>query len=158
MRDKLWFYVNFRRAYDNAQVIGAFKPDRYPADFIRLQRFATAKVSYQINPAHKLVFLDQWNGKYNVRATSLTGRESRIRTRWATGERLIRLRSSEIPSQPPRWLGTGDCFFPVYGGDEAIGKVATFDQIAQRYTRGIIWLTGPTPFDAERSGIKRGRR
>ena len=53
----------------------------------------------------------------------------------------------EHPSQPPRRSGTGRWL--VYGGDEAIGKVATFDQITQRYTGESFWLTGPTPFDAE---------
>src|SRR5207237_9847360 len=42
--------------------------------------------------------------------------------------------------------GYWNYYSPIWGGDDAIGKVATFDQITQRYTGESYWLTGPTPF------------
>ena len=78
VRDKLWFYGNYRRAFDDSLVIGVTKPDGSPGDFPKLQRFWTAKVTYRLAPSQSIVLMNQWNGKYNVRSTNLTGWESRL--------------------------------------------------------------------------------
>lgn len=68
IRDKLWFYSNFRAANDDQQVIGAFKPDGTPVNAPQVQRFWNAKLSYQLGPSHKLIGLyspnmkDQFSG------------------------------------------------------------------------------------------------
>ena len=65
IRNKLWFYTGGRRAQDDVEVIGSFKPDGTPGNLLRVQQFATAKVSYQLAPSHKLVGFYQWNSKDN---------------------------------------------------------------------------------------------
>ena len=65
IRDKLWFYVGARQAVDDVEIIGSFKPDGTPGNLLRDQQFATAKVSYQLAPSHKLIGFYQFNSKEN---------------------------------------------------------------------------------------------
>ena len=63
IRNKLWFYTSVRHALDDVEVIGSFQPDGTPGNHLREQGFATAKLSYQLAPSHKLVGFYQWNSK-----------------------------------------------------------------------------------------------
>src|SRR5205823_2134127 len=106
--------------------------------------FWTAKVSYQMNSAHKFVLLDQWNGKFNIRATNLTGWESRViqdqvgHTRKADWNGIL---SNSVTASA--MVGYWNYATPLLGA--APGKVGTFDQVTQKYTGDEFWLTGPAP-------------
>jgi hypothetical protein len=144
IRDKLWFYGNLRRAFDDAQVIGVTKPDGTPGDYPKLQRFWTAKGTYRFAPTQTLVLMNQWNGKYNVRSTNLTGWESRV------------IQDQTGATRKAEWQGTfgtnvtanamyGYWYYESPLLQSAPGKVSTYDLGTLTYTGDEFWLAGPAP-------------
>jgi hypothetical protein len=142
--DKLWFYGNVRRAFDNASVIGVTKDDGTPGDFPKLQRFWTAKVRYRLSPSQSFNAMNQWNGKFNIRDTNLTGWESRL------------IQDQTGATRKGEWQGTfgnsvsatamyGHWYYesPLSGGSP--GKVGTYDLSTLRYSGDEFWLAGPSP-------------
>ena len=78
VRDKLWFYGSGRARRNDDVVLGAFKPDGSPYAVLDLQRFATAKVSYQVGRASKLVgFYQHLDRNADIGTTRLLAYESR---------------------------------------------------------------------------------
>lgn len=65
-RDKLWFYLSARHAINDVEILDTFKPDGTPGNLLRVQQFATAKLSYQVAPSHKLIGYYQYNDKLNL--------------------------------------------------------------------------------------------
>jgi len=55
VRDKLWFYGSARERIDNAQVLGAFRPDGSPSVEENRQWFLSGKLSYQASKSNKLI-------------------------------------------------------------------------------------------------------
>jgi hypothetical protein len=142
--DKLWFYGNLRRAFDDASVIGVTKDDGSAGDFPKLQRFWTGKLRYRLSPTQSLTVMNQWNGKFNIRDTNLTGWESRL------------IQDQTGATRKAEWQGTfgssvsasamyGYWYYesPLSGGSP--GKVGTYDLTTLKYTGDEFWLAGPGP-------------
>jgi Carboxypeptidase regulatory-like domain/TonB dependent receptor-like, beta-barrel len=64
VRDKLWFYGAFRRREQELNVLNAFKPDGSPQTYNARGMYTTAKVSWQVTPANKLIFFDSTDNSY----------------------------------------------------------------------------------------------
>ncbi|MBF8301326.1 MAG: TonB dep Rec protein [Acidobacteria bacterium] len=78
VRDKLWFYGSGRARRNDDVVLGAFKPDGSPYAVLDLQRFSTAKVSYQVGRTSKLVgFYQHLDRNADIGTTRLVAYESR---------------------------------------------------------------------------------
>jgi hypothetical protein len=146
VRDKVWFYGNVRRAFDDVNVINVFKPDGSPGNFPKLQRFWTIKGTYQLTPTQQLIGMEQWNGKYNVRSTVSTGWESRL-----IQEQVGNTRKGEWngtfgnSTTASAMMGYWNYNSPLTGG--AYGKVGTFDIGTGGYSGDEFWLAGPSPVD-----------
>ena len=79
-RDKLWFFVSSRQRRQHDDLIGCFLPvdesnpdgplSDNPCVGVERARFITTKVTYQINPANKIVGFAQPNWRYGERGGS----------------------------------------------------------------------------------------
>lgn len=148
VRDKLWFYVGGRRARDNVQILGNFKPDGSPGDQPKIQSFWTSKFSYQASQNNKFIFFHQWNQKYSIRNNSaFVPWESRV-TQDQTGRTQkgqwqgILGQSVSVNAHYGFWLYHS----PLLGNSP--GKVATFDLVTQMYTGDAI-SAWPVPIMAD---------
>jgi len=78
VRDKVWFFASGRVRRNDDVVLEAFKPDGSPYASLDLQRFATAKVSYQVGQSSKLVtFYQHLDRNADIGATRLVAYEAR---------------------------------------------------------------------------------
>jgi hypothetical protein len=77
--NKFWFYYATRRRQEQTGVLGAFKDDGSQATSDQFQYFHTAKLSYQMNEANKLVGVVQYVRQGGVSGTTrLTSWDNRI--------------------------------------------------------------------------------
>jgi len=65
VKDKLWFYGDYRIIHDNRYVLNAYKADGSPAISDQLSWFHTEKLSYQMSPSNKIIGFYQFNHKYD---------------------------------------------------------------------------------------------
>lgn len=70
IQDKLWFYASARRRRDVQEEFTGVKTDGTPAENNQRLWGHTQKVSYQINPANRLVFFAQYQNKFDVSEAS----------------------------------------------------------------------------------------
>jgi hypothetical protein len=141
VRDKVWFYTSARRALDNAQIIGVFKPDGSPGNLLRIQKFMTTKVSYQLSQSHRLVGFYQWNSKRNAFSISALND-------WDT--RVLHLQTGY--AEKAEWQGTfgnaiaASTHFGYYRYDAPLftnsDQVGTYDLGTRRRTGAAIGLGG----------------
>lgn len=80
IRNKLWFFGNFSRTYEETFVEGFpyDKEEHSPCDYGK--NYPTAKLSFQINPAMKLV--GSWNGWWSLRGQRSAARTRNEDTTW----------------------------------------------------------------------------
>lgn len=62
IRNKLWFYTALHVRKNEEESLGVFQPNGAPGTVQQTQFMRTNKVSYQMNPLHKLVFYDYFQG------------------------------------------------------------------------------------------------
>jgi hypothetical protein len=80
IKDKLWFFGNFSRTYEETFVEGFpyDKSEHTPCDYSK--NFPTAKLSLQINPSMRLV--TSWNGWWSLRGQRSAARTRNEDTTW----------------------------------------------------------------------------
>ncbi|MBI2835510.1 MAG: TonB-dependent receptor [Acidobacteria bacterium] len=81
-RNKLWFYGSARNRRSRASIVACFQPDGSPCIDTQEQPSGTVKVSYQLNPANRIIGFSQWVLKVNnAGASRLVAWESRTKQR-----------------------------------------------------------------------------
>ncbi|MBI2835511.1 MAG: TonB-dependent receptor [Acidobacteria bacterium] len=65
IRDKLWFYGSARYRRSTQSIVACFQPDGAPCLNIQRQPAGSVKVSYQLNPANRIIGFSQWVLKKN---------------------------------------------------------------------------------------------
>lgn len=66
IRDKLWFYVGARYQRQRRNVLACFQPNGEPCYTKNHSPFLTPKVTYQLNPNHKLVGMAWLNERIDI--------------------------------------------------------------------------------------------
>ena len=148
--DKLWFFGAGRARRNDEYVLGAVKPDGSSAANTQLQRFGTAKFSYQLNPATRFVtFYQHLNQNVVIGATRLIDYESRetrfVPIHTGKGEWQTARRSTFISAQYGFWN-----WYQQRDGNTT--NVATSDQLTGRIT-GMAAI-GATRQHEGRKGVK----
>ncbi len=78
VRDKIWFYVGAKNRRDRENILDCFQADGSPCFASEASLFLTPKVTWQLNPKHRVVAFSQFNWRDNVSgASSLSAWESR---------------------------------------------------------------------------------
>jgi hypothetical protein len=134
IRNKLWFYGDLRAPKDERQILNVLKEDGTPGTLPKFQAFWTAKLSYQMNTNHRLVFMHQWNKKL------LPDNYSSQFVPWASRAK----QDQHGNTQKLEWSGTfgnsvaasaqygyWDWVSPLTG--YSYGKVGTYDIVTQVY-------------------------
>jgi hypothetical protein len=146
--NKLWFYMNGRRAVDDPIIPGAdLREDGEPGSATARQAFYTAKLSWQASSNQRVVGLFQGNWKYNIRGVGpFNTWESRMQQ--DQYGQTQKLEWQMIPRSTMALNVIGGYWsrnFPTNG--MAYGQVASYDQITQRYAGDHI-SNFRTPIDA----------
>jgi hypothetical protein len=153
IRDRLWFYTSARRAKDDVEVAGLFKPDGTPGNLPKIQTFATAKVSMQLTNSQKLIGYYQYNAKWTyIGLTNLIDWNSKT------------VQDQKGYTDKIEWQGifgkalTISAHYGYYIYDapidgEHLGQVATFDVATLRWAGDSLPVsasaTGSTPLIAD---------
>jgi hypothetical protein len=153
IRDRLWFYGSARRAKDDVEVAGLFKPDGTPGNLPKIQTFATAKLSMQLTNSQKLIGYYQYNAKWTyIGLTNLIDWNSKT------------VQDQKGYTDKIEWQGifgkalTISAHYGYYIYDAPIdgehrGQVATFDAVTLRWAGDSLptsaSATGSTPLIAD---------
>lgn len=70
IRDKLWFWFGSRYQNNQVTVLGCVKPDGSPCTTTNQSTFFTPKLTYQLNPSHRLSAFYMWNHRDDVESTT----------------------------------------------------------------------------------------
>jgi len=150
VRDKLWFFGNWRARRNDETIAGAFKPDGTPAENTQLQKFGTVKLSYQWSPATRLItFYQGLRQNVVTGATRLVAWESRetrtVPIHTGKGEWQTARRNTFISTQYGFWN-----WYQQRDGNTT--NVATSDQLSSIIT-GMAAI-GATRQHEGRKGVK----
>ena len=88
VRDKLWFYSSWRYRPQDVIQLGVFKPDGQPGNGYKAENILNQKISYQLRPATRLVFWNQWVQKYHYADT-----QTRFQAWESRGDRIPPIRT-----------------------------------------------------------------
>ena len=146
--NKLWFYTGARRALDDPIIAGGdVRPDGSPGSAPRRQAFYTTKLSWQLSNSQRIVGLYQGNWKFNIRAVGPfnTWDSRMLQDQYGQTRKLEWQKVAGRAMTFNAIAGYWDRNFPTNG--MAYGKVATYDQVTQKYTGDHISLFR-TPIDA----------
>lgn len=150
VRDKLWFFGNWRGRRNDETIAGAFKPDGSPAENTQLQKFGTAKLSYQWSPATRLITFYQGLRQNVVTGTTrLVAWESRetrtVPIHTGKGEWQTARRNTIVSAQYGFWN-----WYQQRDGNTT--SVATSDQLTNRIT-GMAAIAATRQHEG-RKGVK----
>ena len=150
VRDKLWFYYAGRARTGDFRKLNVFKPDGSPGTEHSKYVYSTAKVSYQMSPAHRLIGFYEY--VYAVRSAVNTSEfvpwESRLESLFYIHTGKVEWQAAKGNTVLSVLVGDWKGDTPKFGFSD---QVATFDQLTQKVT-GVEITAGRTNFERRRQG------